>query len=214
MRPSDLAAGDVYHLLTGLVIPRPIAWISTYGPDGIRNLAPHSYFTLVAHDPPHVVFSAVTQNDTLRNVRHGREFVINIPTSELVEALNFTATDFPPDEDEFAWAGLTEAASHAVRAPRVAEAPAHLECRFVEEISAGNGNVLLAEVVHLHVGARIRRHGRVDPGLLDPIARLGGTTFGRLGERFELPRPSWADVRGTAPGDEMPRRGHHGTQHI
>lgn len=207
LRPGDWPPRQVYFVMTGLVIPRPIAWVSTLGPDGVLNLAPHSYFNVVAHDPPHVVFSSSGVKDTLTNLRRLGEFVVNIVSSDLVEAMNFTATDFPPSESEFEWAGLTPTPAVAVAPPRVAEARAHLECRVGQIVPAGNGNLVVAEVVHIHVDPAVWRAGRVDPELLDPVCRLAGTSYARLGERFKLPRPSWErDVAGTAPGEAIPRR--------
>jgi flavin reductase (DIM6/NTAB) family NADH-FMN oxidoreductase RutF len=205
--PQDWPARQVYFLMTGLVVPRPIAWVSTRSEGGVRNVAPHSYFNVVAHEPPHVVFSSSREKDTLRNIRATGEFVVNLVTMDVVEEMNFTATDFPPDEDEFTWAGLTEAPSETVAAPRVAQAKAHLECRAVEEVTAGNGHIVIGEVVHVHVDPSVWRDGRVDPELLDPVCRLAGTRYARLGEIFKLPRPSWgADVLGTTPGEAIPRR--------
>lgn len=204
--PEDWPARQVYFLMTGLVIPRPIAWVSTIGEDGVRNVAPHSYFNVVAHDPPHVMFSSSGEKDTLRNVRAEGEFVVNLVTMDVVEAMNFTATDFPGHEDEFDWAGLTAEPSQRVAPPRVAEAAAHLECEVREIVRAGNGNIVIGEVVHIHVADRVWRGGRVDPELLDPVCRLAGTRYARLGPVFQLPRPSWdRDVRGTAHGEAIPR---------
>ncbi|MFA9444055.1 flavin reductase family protein [Egicoccus sp. AB-alg6-2] len=203
--PADWEPRQIYYLMTGLVVPRPIAWVSTFGDRGIGNVAPHSYFNVVAHDPPHVVFSSSGTKDTLRNIRARREFVVNIVTMDVVEAMNFTATDFPPDEDEFAWAQLTPAPAAVVDAPRVAEAKAHLECRLVEEVAAGNGNIVVGEVVHLHVDPSVWRDGRVDPVLLDPVCRLAGSGYARLGALFDLPRRRWDDVEGSPPGAAIPR---------
>ncbi len=205
--PADWPARQVYFVMTGLVIPRPIAWVSTLGPSGVRNLAPHSYFNVVAHEPPHVVFSSSGVKDTLRNVRETGEFVVNLVSLDLVEQMNFTATDFPSDEDEFSWAELTEAPSHTVAPPRVAEARAHLECRAKDVVEAGNGHIVIGEVTHIHVDPSVWREGRVDPQLLDPVCRLAGTRYATLGEVFQLPRPVWArDVEGTRPGEAIPRR--------
>lgn len=204
--PVDWPARQVYFLMTGLVIPRPIAWVSTLSPDGTRNLAPHSYFNVVAHDPPHVVFSSSGVKDTLTNLRERGEFVVNIVTMDLVEPMNFTATDFPPGEDEFTWAGLTPVESDRVAPPRVAEAKAHLECEVRGIVPAGNGNLVVGEVVHLHVDPSVWRDGRVDPELLDPVCRLAGTGYARLGEVFKLPRARWEDdVQGTGPTEAIPR---------
>lgn len=204
--PEDWQPREVYFLMTGLVIPRPIAWVSSLGPDGVRNVAPHSYFNVVAHDPPHVMFSSSGVKDTLQNVRASGEFVVNIVTIDVVEAMNFTATDFPPDEDEFAWAGLTAVPAQRVAPPRVGEAAAHLECEVREILPVGNAHVIVGEVVHLHIAERVWRDGRVDPELLDPVCRLAGTRYARLGPVFKLPRPSWdRDVRGSGPTEAIPR---------
>lgn len=199
--PLELAAGDwptreLYLLLTGLVIPRPIAWVSTVAVDGVRNLAPHSYFNLVSHDPPHVAFSATGVRDTLTNLRGTGEFVVNLVTAELVARMNLTATDFPPEQDEFVWAGLTAVPAVRVAPPRVAEAPAHLECRVAQEVPVGSATLVIGEVVQVHVDPRVWRDGRVDPALLDPVGRLAGTGYARLGEVFTLPRERWERIAG------------------
>jgi flavin reductase (DIM6/NTAB) family NADH-FMN oxidoreductase RutF len=208
LAPADWQAREVYFLMTGLVIPRPIAWVSTVSEQGTTNVAPHSYFNVVANDPPHVVFASTGVKDTLRNVRATGEFVVNLVTMPVVEQMNFTATDFPPGEDELAWAGLTPVASRTVAPPRVGEARAHLECVLRHELPVGNGNLVVGEVTHVHVADEVWRDGRVDPELYDPVCRLAGTRYARLGEIFRLPRPSWEDdVAGTRPGEAIPRLG-------
>jgi len=199
--PLELAAGqwparELYLLLTGLVVPRPIAWVSTVAADGTRNLAPHSYFNLVSHDPPHVGFSATGVRDTLTNVRASGEFVVNVVSADLVERMNLTATDFPPQEDEFDWAGLAAAPAVRVAAPRVAQARAHLECRLAQEVPVGSATLVIGEVVHVHVDPAVWRDGRVDPALLDPVCRLAGTGYATLGEVFSLPRERWDRLAG------------------
>lgn len=205
--PLELAAGDwpsreLYLLLTGLVVPRPIAWVSTVAADGVRNVAPHSYFTLVSHEPPHLAFSSTEVRDTLTNVRARGEFVVNIVDSGLLERMNFTATDFPPGEDEFAWAGLTAAPAARVAVPRVAQARAHLECRLAQEVAVGNATLVIGEVVHVHVDPGVWRDGRVDPALLDPVGRLAGTGYATLGRIFSVPRARWDRIAGARPDSE------------
>lgn len=199
LEPARWEARDVYRLMTSLVIPRPIAWVSSLSGDGRRNLAPHSYFNVVAHDPPHVIFSSSGVKDTLRNIRETGEFVVNVVSMPLVDAMNLTSADFPPEEDEFQWADLPSAPSSRVRPPRVRDAPAHLECRCIQVVEAGNGHVVIGEVVHIHVSPGVWRDGGVDPRLLDPVCRLAGNGYARLGECFERPRPSWSSLRPEPP---------------
>jgi flavin reductase (DIM6/NTAB) family NADH-FMN oxidoreductase RutF len=172
LNPADWTSAQVYDLVTSLVVPRPVAWVSTTSPDGCRNLAPHSYFNLVADRPPHVAFSSIGEKDTLRNVRATGEFVVNLAGRRLLAALDATAASLPPEEDEFALAGVTPAPAERVRAPRVAEADAHLECALAGVLRVGNGNVVIGRVVHVHVSPSVWKEGRVDPGLLDPVVRL------------------------------------------
>jgi len=204
--PSDWDHQQTYYLLTGLIIPRPIAWVSTLAADGTPNLAPHSYFNSVASDPPHVMFSSTGVKDTLRNVTATKEFVVNIVGMDQVEEMNFTATDFPAEENEFAWAQLEHTPSSSVRPPRVKAAKAHLECQLVEVVPVGNSTMVIGEIVHFHVDPSVWREGRVDPALLNPVCRLSGSGYAGLGDLFKLARPKWADVSGSNGLECMPRR--------
>jgi flavin reductase (DIM6/NTAB) family NADH-FMN oxidoreductase RutF len=197
LTPRDWERRDVYHLLTGLVVPRPIAWVSTLSPTGVRNLAPHSYFTVVDSYPPHIAFSSIGVKDTLTNLRASGEFVCNMVSVDLVEAMNGSSIDAPADVDEFALFGIEAAPSHAVAAPRVAAARAHLECRVVDEVEVGRGHLVIGEVVHIHVDPRVWADGRVRADLLDPVARLAGSWYAPLGELFSLQKPHWEDQADT-----------------
>lgn len=203
---DDWDRRDLYLLLTGLVIPRPIAWVSTMSPGGVPNLAPHSYFNLVASDPPHVMFSSTGVKDTLRNVRETGEFVVNLATVDLVEEMNATATDAPAGTDEFAWVGLVADESVTVAPPRVARARAHLECRVAHELALGRSNLVIGRVTHVHVDPSVWSNGRIDPELLDPVCRLSGNSYAELGDVFRVERPRWSQVRNAAPDDRIPRR--------
>jgi len=197
---AEWSPGDVYHLLTGLVIPRPIAWISTMSASGVPNLAPHSFFNVMGYKPPVVAFCSTGHKDTLNNIEANGEFVVNIPTMALVEQVNLSATNFPPEEDEFEWCGLQTAPSSIVAPPRVAEAPAHLECRHYQTVSIGEMNIVIAEVVHIHVAERIWDGGRVRAELLDPLARLAGSSYAGLGKQVSIARRKWeTDVRLAGP---------------
>lgn len=189
--PADLEPRAVYFLLTSLVVPRPIAWVSSLSAEGARNLAPHSYFNVVSSKPPVVHFTSTGVKDSLRNVRATGEFVVNIVSEDLVEPMNLTATDFPPDEDEFTWAKLDAAESVVVGPPRVAAARAALECRLRDILSIGNGNMVFGDVVHVHVDDAIWSDGRIDPELLEPVGRLAGWNYAPLRDVVRIPRPSW-----------------------
>lgn len=124
---------DVYHLLTGIVTPRPIAWVSTLSPAGVANLAPFSFFNVFGANPPVVVFSPTlrrdgTKKDTLLNLETLPEFVLSAATAPLADHVNGSSRELPPDESEFAHTGLTTAPSERVKPPRVAESPTALEC--------------------------------------------------------------------------------------
>ena len=201
--PADWTARENYHLLTALVIPRPIAWISSLSPDGLRNIAPHAFFNGVSVDPPHVMVSSTGVKDSVRNIRATGEFVLNIVTMDVIEDMVFTATAFPPEEDEFEWSGLTPVPSVKVAPPRIGQAKAHLECVSVHEMTLGDAMLIFGRVVHMHVDPGVWRNGRVDPALLDPVCRLSGADYAALGERSSLTIPKWEDVIGS--GHRSPR---------
>lgn len=203
--PADWEPRQFYLLMIALVIPRPVGWISTVSADGVRNLAPYSYFNLMGSDPFYVAFGSTGVKDTLTNVRETRQFVANIATLHLLEKMSFTSGDFPREEDEFGWAGLTPVPSAKVRPPRVGEAKAHLECELVQVVDDRNTHIVLGRIVHAHVDPSVWKDGRVDPKLLDPICRLSGSGYARLGEIFSVPRPKWKEIAGTKGQEAMPR---------
>ncbi|MDF1521686.1 MAG: flavin reductase family protein [Trueperaceae bacterium] len=198
--PASLPARSRHLLLTGLVVPRPIAWVSTLAADGTANLAPYSFFALVSSAPPTVVVSvgsrAGVPKDTLANARATGELVVNVVGRELAVAMNATSIESAPDHDEFAYAGVTPAPSRAVRPPRVAEARAHLEARVTQIVPVPDddgvvqNHVVFARVVHVQVDdALFTPPHRVDAVGLDPLARLAGLAYAPMGEPFELTRP-------------------------
>jgi flavin reductase (DIM6/NTAB) family NADH-FMN oxidoreductase RutF len=203
--PEDWRTPGFYQLLTALVVPRPIGWISTISKSGARNVAPYSYFNLMGSDPPYVAFGSTGVKDSLQNLREVPEFVANIVTMHLLERMNFTSGDFPWEEDEFDWAGLTPTASAKVRRFRVAEAKAHLECEVSQIVTDRNTNIVLGRVIHAHVDPSIWKGGREDPKLLDPVCRLSGSGYAALGDLVNVRGPEWKDIEGTAGLDAMPR---------
>ena len=200
--PADVTGG-MYHLLNAVIAPRPIAWVSTLAADGTHNLAPHSYTTVLSPNPAIVGFVSIGRKDTLRNVEATGDFVYHIADESLGERLNRTAADFPPDESEFTWAGLTPVPSDLVRAPRVAEAPVAFEARLVEvkRIAQTNNHLVMGEIVRLHIAQSIVSDGRIDPARLRPLGRLAGSGFSRLGELFSMSRPTY---KGLLDADEGP----------
>jgi flavin reductase (DIM6/NTAB) family NADH-FMN oxidoreductase RutF len=184
----------MYHLMNAAIAPRPVAWVSTLAADGTPNLAPHSYTTVFSTDPPVVGFVSVGRKDSLNNAEATGEFVLNIAGQALIDQLNLTAANFPPHEDEFAWAGLSRVASDSVAPPRVGEAPVAFETRVAGVVPIGNCHLVLWHVLRVQAAADIWRDGRIDPRLLDPVMRLAGSQFAELGELFELRRPNYQDV--------------------
>jgi flavin reductase (DIM6/NTAB) family NADH-FMN oxidoreductase RutF len=191
--PKQVKPTDMYKFLIGIVVPRPIAFVSTVSASGQFNLAPFSFFNALSSEPP-LVGIAITDRtddpkDTLRNVRETNEFVINVVSEDLLERMVQTSGEWPRETDEFAVSGLTPIPALRVRAPRVAESPAHLECRLHREISLGNCIFVVGEVLLAEVHDRALTDGRVDPTKLRAVGRLGGDGYSRLGEVVRVPRP-------------------------
>jgi flavin reductase (DIM6/NTAB) family NADH-FMN oxidoreductase RutF len=201
--PGDHAAGDIYKLMIGMIVPRPIAFVSTVDLAGVRNLAPFSYFTACSTNPPVVCFcSAVrpgpqAQKDTLLNIEATGEFVVNIVSEEFAAQMNATSAEAPPEVDEFAYAGLTPLPSELVSAPRVAESKIHMECRLRQIIRVsekpGGGNLVLGDVLRFHLREDILLDAyKIDPEKLNAIGRMGGPTYVRTHDRFDMQRPKWS----------------------
>jgi flavin reductase (DIM6/NTAB) family NADH-FMN oxidoreductase RutF len=189
--------GRMMMLLNSIVVPRPIAWVSTRSQAGVDNLAPHSYFTVASVEPSVVQFTSVGDKDTLRNVRETGEFVVNVVPYALAHAANISGTDYPELESEFDAAGLAREASLRVRPPRVAASPVALECVAVGERTFPGSTVVFGEVVNIAVRPEVLRDGQVAIDLLDPAARLGGWEWGRLGEIFNLAIVPYTELANT-----------------
>lgn len=198
--PDHYPWNSIYKIMIGSILPRPIGWISSIDPSGRPNLAPFSFFNAVCGNPPHVLFcpmirgTDLNQKDTLANVRATGEFVVNIVTEELAQAMNITSTEFPAGVDEFEAAGLEKMPSVRVRPPRVAASPIHYECRVAQIVDLssqpGGGSVVIGRVVHLHVAESVLISGdKIDLYALKPIGRLAGSAYCRVSDIFELSRP-------------------------
>jgi flavin reductase (DIM6/NTAB) family NADH-FMN oxidoreductase RutF len=190
---------DTYKLLVGSIVPRPIAFVSTLSPEGIPNLAPFSFFTGVSASPPVICFcpmrrrGPVPHKDTLYNISITREFVVNIVSEEFAAQMNMTSAEFPPEVDEFEAAGLTPIPSDLVKPPRVKESHVHLECRLYLLVEVGgidgSGNLVLGEVLRFHIDDQYFHDFKIDPDQLRPIGRMGGATYTRTTDRFDMNRP-------------------------
>lgn len=196
--PSECAVLDVYKVLIGSVVPRPIAFVSTISPEGVLNLAPFSFFNAVCADPPMIVFATGNKRgglpkDTLRNIQQTGEFVVNIVSETIAEAMNLTSGEYPPEIDEFQVSGLTPIPSERIRPPRVGESPVQMECRLHQLVTLSErprgGSLIIGEVVLIHAADEVLDGFKVDPAALRAVARMGGDAYCRTTDRFELPRP-------------------------
>jgi len=199
--PDEMGAGPFYKLLTSVVVPRPIAWVSTRSADGVNNLAPHSFFTVACVDPPVLQFTSVGKKDSLRNVSETREFVVCLANEPMFERINATATDFPSEISEFGAVGLTEEPSATVAPPRVAESPVALECVLHASIELGNSTAVMGRVTHAAIdeGTFVtddRGNTLPDIHKLAPLARLGRNEWARLGEVVDISRIAYRDWPG------------------
>lgn len=196
---AALGPRERYQLLTSLVVPRPVAWVSTRSASGANNLAPYSYFAALSATPFLVGISVGsrrgTPKDTLTNVRESGGFCVNFASRDLLDPLNHSAGEWGPEVDEFERAGVSVAQSEVVPAPFVAEARAVLECRLAQEVRLeGSANTLLVgEVLRVRLAAGVTHvEGThfVDHATLDPVSRLWGDHYATLGELVTLPRPA------------------------
>lgn len=197
--PSQHDYADIYKLMIGIIIPRPIAFVSSIDADGILNLAPFSYFTACSSNPPVVCFCTSVRSeprphkDTLENIRATGEFVVNVVSEEIAEQMNKTSADVPPEVDEFVLSGLTPLASDLVKPPRVAESKAQMECKLRQIVPVsekpGGGVLVLGEVLRFHILESVMDGLKVDPGKLKAIGRMGGPTYVRTQDRFDMQRP-------------------------
>lgn len=196
--PQNLEQKSIYKLLTGIVIPRPIGWISSISEEGVPNLAPFSYFNAVGDDPPHVMFSAGhganSNKDTLNNVLATKQFVVNMVTEDLVEQMNSTAQGIPPHESEFDLANLTPIPSLLIKPPRVKESPIAMECELVhhytlENNKFGGSTILVGRIVMFHIAENVLLDDfKINLETYKPVARLAGSNYSKMGEIFSIKR--------------------------
>ena len=203
--PAEHLPQNIYKMMIGCVVPRPIAFVSSIDEQGIYNLAPFSFFSAVCSKPPTILFCpgvrATTgkSKDTLRNVLATKEFVVNIVSEEFAAAMNQTSAEVGPEVDEFVLSGLTPLASETVRAPRVAESAVQMECRLREAITIsaepGGASIVIGEVLRFHVDEALIDNYKVDPDKLRAIGRMGGPTYTRTTDLFDMVRPKAGQIK-------------------
>lgn len=194
--PEALGRREFYAALNSVVVPRPIAWVSSRSADGVLNLAPHSFFTVACVQPPMVQFTSVGRKDSLNNVESTGEFVVNFAAEPLFEQINATGTNFPAEVSEFEAVGLTTEPSRTVAVPRVAESPVAIECTLHTTLELGDSTVVIGRVRHLAVDAAVMVDGHPEVRLLRPLARLGKDEWSTLGEIRDITRIRHSDWPG------------------
>ena len=211
---ADLSPAQRYHLTSSLVVPRPIAWITTLNEDGTVNAAPFSYFQLMGENPPLVVLgigrrSDGNPKDTVANIRRTREFVINLVTEENAELMNLTATDFPPGMSEVATLRLETEPSRMVKPPRLAVSPASFEAREMQVLFIGGNQIVMGELLMAHVRDEFidAKTLRVRTNDMHVIGRLqgGGGGYTRTRDHFEIERLTYEEWKARPESGESPK---------
>jgi flavin reductase (DIM6/NTAB) family NADH-FMN oxidoreductase RutF len=197
--PAERPWREVYHHLTDVVQPRPIAFVSTVSAAGLPNLAPFSFYNAISGNPPFVCFSPQLRGrdgekkDTLRNVEETEEFVVATVTEAIAERMNLCSAEFSPEVNEFEAAGFTPIPSLRVRPARVAESPVNLECRLHQIVRLGDGpgagSLIIGRVVMLHLDDALLVNGRVASERLQAVGRMGGSRYARTDSTFDMARP-------------------------
>jgi flavin reductase (DIM6/NTAB) family NADH-FMN oxidoreductase RutF len=201
--PAPLLAQDLYKLLTGIVVPRPIAWVTSRSGKGVVNLAPFSCFTFVSSKPPMVGINVGRRlgerKDTAVNIEFAKEFVVNIGDETMIEDIHRTGIAYPPHVSEVEVLGLEIAECEYVKVPRLAAAPISLECRLHQTLTFGEtgAQFIVGEVVLFHIRDGLSQNYKIDTAKLRPVCRVGGPNYASLGEIVSMQHVG--DVR-TGPG--------------
>lgn len=198
--PAQLSERENYKFLTGSIIPRPVAFVTTISGTGILNAAPFSYFNIVSSNPPMISLSIQRQDgkmkDTARNAEAKSAFVIHISDESYVEEINKTAKPLAPEESEISLTRLTPISSEKIDVPAIQEAKIRLECVLEQKITLGQTekgpscDLLIGRIVQYHIREELYEHGRIDAKGLAPVSRLAGNSYATLGKLFELERPT------------------------
>ena len=190
--PAYLDPETAYRLITGVVVPRPIAWVTSLSGDGVLNLAPFSAFTFVSPKPPMLAISVgrkgKTYKDTAQNILNNEEYVVHIADSTLMNAVHESSTEHPPDVSEVEELRLSTLPGERIKVPRLAAAPIAMECRFRQCLEFGEtrSRLIVGEVLVFHIRDGLLNNGKIETEALDPIARIAGPRYARLGEIVTL----------------------------
>jgi flavin reductase (DIM6/NTAB) family NADH-FMN oxidoreductase RutF len=190
--PAYLDAETAYRLITGVVVPRPIAWVTTLSNSGVVNLAPFSAFTFVSPKPPMLAISVGRKGgiykDTAQNILNNEEYVVHIADSSLMTAVHESSTEHPPDVSEVEELRLSTLPGERIKVPRLAAAPVAMECRFRQCLEFGetHSRLIVGEVLVFHIRDGLLQNGKIETRALDPIARIAGPRYARLGEIVTL----------------------------
>ncbi len=197
--PQQIGTTSTYKLLIGAIVPRPIAFVSTVSPEGKGNLAPFSFFNGVSSNPPAVMIAITRKKngekkDTLLNIEATRQFVVNIVSEGIVEPMNQCSAEYPYGVDEMLKVGLTPLPSEKVKPARVKESAIHFECELYNTLEVGDGSegsstIVIGKILQVHVRAEVYQDGKILIDELKPISRLGGPSYGKTTDIFNLPRP-------------------------
>jgi flavin reductase (DIM6/NTAB) family NADH-FMN oxidoreductase RutF len=190
--PAEFGAEQTYRLITGIVVPRPIAWVTSLSRDGVLNLAPFSAFTFVSPKPPMLAVGigrkAGVYKDTARNILDNEEYVVHIADSPLLEALHESSVEHPSHVSEVELLSLETRASERISVPRLVAPPVAMECRFRQCLEFGEtrSRLIVGEVLAFHIRDGLLNNGKIETEALDPIARIAGPRYARLGEIVTL----------------------------
>ena len=196
--PTNLDYRGSHELIRGVIVPRPIAFVSTIGEDGVFNVAPFSNFAPICLKPVLLCVSISwkrdgQKKDTLKNIEFSKDFIVNIVDETLAEAMNQASAEYPSNVDEFKEVGLTPVKGDIVKAPMVAESPVSLECKLVQILEFGDAprrtSVVIGEVLQVHIKDELYSGDQIQMSKLKAIGRLGGELYCRIADTFEMKRP-------------------------
>ncbi|QQE75628.1 flavin reductase family protein [Brevibacillus composti] len=204
---SAIERQEKYKLLIGCIVPRPIAWVTSLGHEGVLNAAPFSYFNVASIEPMMVSIAVMRKpgsvmKDTARNILESGEFVVNMVDAYNVDAVNETSADYPPEISEVEALQLSTMPSASIRTPRLAASRIHFECRLHQIVTLGDpvtSDLVIGEVVHVHVDDSLYQDGRIDIAAFAPVSRLAGHSYARVAEPFDRPRPVYSPDRKDRP---------------